>query len=323
MTRLRLTLVAACAALLASALLVGQADALVSIPATPGGYIPTASRAEYDQPGIYFNGCHLTVAPIEPVACTHGQPRVASSVPAGTKTIALFGDSHAVHWFAGVQRVADQRGWRMLSVTKTHCPIEVLNVAVYLSASRYTQCSQWRSNAFKQFALGAWGEIDVLVIGSYSGHVLYTSRTGPRVLVPDRVVAYADGMRRALRALAPHVGRVVIMRDTPDLPGKRSSFNACMRANVTNANSCGGVARRALDWRIAGAEKRVAAEFPNVEVLDLTADLCPDGYCLTVFDGIRAYKDDNHLSQSFVYRVMSGRMRPTLNAAMDLATAPK
>ena len=321
MVGFRLSAVAACAALLVSGLLAGQAGATESIPATPGGYAPTPARAENDQPGIYRNGCHLTVTPIEPVACTHGEPQVARVVPAGTKTIALFGDSHAVHWFAGVQRVADQRRWRMLSVTKTHCPVEVLNVAVFLDAARYTQCSQWRAKAFERFALGVWGPIDVLVIGSYSKHVLYTSRTGPRVLVPDRVVAYADGMRRALRAVAPHVGRVVIMRDTPDLPGDRAAFDACMRASVTHANRCGGVARRALDWRIAAAERRVAAEFPNVEVLDLAAALCPAGFCLTVFDGIRAYKDDNHLSQTFVYRVMSGRMRPSLDAAMALATA--
>lgn len=291
-------------------------------PPTPNGYYPAPSVAENDQPGIYRNGCHLSVDPIVPVACTNGQPTVSPITAPGVKTVALFGDSHAVQWFAAVQRVAAINSWRMLSITKTHCPVESLNVALYMIDARYTQCSPWRTNVLRGIRQHTWGPIDVLVIGSYSNHVLYTTASGPRVRVTDTATAYAAGLRTTLKSIAGSVGQIVILRDTPDLPGNRSSFDYCMRENFRNANVCGGPTNRAINYAVARAERAVVAEFPNVRFINLTTDLCPNGYCLTVLDGIRIYKDDNHLTQTFALRRMVPLLKPVLADAMTRATTP-
>jgi len=256
------------------------------------------------------------------VVCTNGAPGVSAITRTGTKTVALMGDSHAVHWvdaFLGISRL---RQWRFLSITKTHCPAETMIVSVYLGRDRYSQCNAWRTEALKGIAAQKWGHIDVLVISSSASHTVYPSMRGPLTPVSDRAAAYAAGLRRTLKAVAGHVGQVVVMRDNPDLPGGRSSFNRCMRENMTNANVCGGFARKVMNRSIAAAERAVIAEFPNVRMVDLTAELCPRGYCLTVINGVRVYRDDNHFTRAFMWRAMMPKLRPVLDDVMELAVAP-
>lgn len=281
----------------------------------PAPYLPSPGVAETDHPLIYLNGCHVQAYEVVPKACAFGNP-------AATRTIALFGDSHSAQWFAAMQSVASTRNWRLLSITKTHCPADDLAVAQYLSTERYPECPTWRRRVFAAIARGEWGHIDVLVMTGWQWHIVFTKATGDPIVAPDRALAYELGTRRTFRFLTPYVSRILVVRDTPDMPVGKPAFNACMRAHRTDANVCGSVWRRTMSDDVWAAERRAGEGFATVSYVDFTQRLCPDRVCPTVQYGLRMYKDDNHLTQGFMRAVMAPRLRTVLDVVMARATAP-
>ena len=65
-------------------------------------------------------------------------------------TIALVGDSHAGHWRAALESVAQAYGWRGLSMTHTGCPLSkaVRNLE---PAGRFRRCVEWKRAVFAWF----------------------------------------------------------------------------------------------------------------------------------------------------------------------------
>jgi hypothetical protein len=287
---------------------------VAAVGAEPVGYRPSPAVAEVDHPLIYSNGCHLGDTDMVPRACTFAQPQ-------GRHTLALFGDSHAAEWFGALLPIATLRGWRMLSITKTHCPADDVAVARYLSTERYPECPTWRRRVFAEIAKGTWGHIDVLVIGSWQFHTIFTKATGPAIVAPDRIATWEAGERRTLKALSPYVGRIVVLRDTPDMPVSKPAFNACMRGHFNTPNICGSTWARTMSDDIWHAQIRAGTGLPNVTYANLTTALCPDLKCPTVLYGIRIYKDDNHLTQYFMRQIMAPRLRALLDREMRKAVA--
>ncbi len=292
----------------------------IAAPSTPQLYDPEPYVAEVDHPRSYVDGCHLQVSETVPKACAYAKLN-------GTKTVALFGDSHAAQWFAAVERDATARGWRMLSITKTHCPADDVAVAQYLSTLRYPECPIWRQQAMASMRASKWGHIDLLVMTGWQWHIAFTKATGIPIVAPNRPKAFEEGARRTLTALSSHVGQIIVLRDTPDMPVSKAVFNECMRTaahrTITGANACGSVWRKTMSDAIWAAEKRAGVGLPNVTYADLSKGLCPQKVCRTVIAGQRVYKDDNHMTQRFARSVMAPRLMPWLDAVMRRATPPK
>ncbi len=63
------------------------------------------------------------------IACTRGEVGdMATSCAVGVApekakaTVAMLGDSHAAHWRAAMQVLADKQQWRVLEIARPHCP---------------------------------------------------------------------------------------------------------------------------------------------------------------------------------------------------------
>src|SRR3954471_16843429 len=52
--------------------------------------------------------------------CTFGAP-----ADEAVATVALIGDSHAAHWRAALAYVAARKGWRVVEITRPHCPLSL------------------------------------------------------------------------------------------------------------------------------------------------------------------------------------------------------
>jgi hypothetical protein len=91
-----------------------------------------------DHDDYYDSGCHANFQAMVPKAgCLGGQP-------AGSRTVALVGDSKAAQWFPSLDMVARDRGWRLLSYTKSGCPaISIPQDYPYSPDRRYHECDEW------------------------------------------------------------------------------------------------------------------------------------------------------------------------------------
>ena len=126
-----------------------------------------------------------------------------------TETIALVGDSHASHWRAALDVVAQERGWRGLSMAHTSCPLSKA-VRDLEGAARFKACADWKTAVFAWFQQHP--EIHtVFVAGLSGGSGVFPS--GGR----GRFATSVSGYKRAWDALPSTVTRIVVIRDTPKM----------------------------------------------------------------------------------------------------------
>ncbi len=216
----------------------------------------------------------------------------AFGVPAdrARTTIALVGDSHASHWRAAVEEVAQAKAWRGLSITHSGCPLS--KAVKNLREPDRSSCVRWNRDVLSWFKRHP--EVTTVFVSQISG--------GRGVIAPpgrDRFEAAVAGYRRAWRALPKSVERVIVIRDTPKAATDTAS---CVQRAITRHRRAGLVCalprRRVLDPDPA-AVAALRMRSPRVRVVDLTHFICDRRRCHPVVGGALVYKDQHHLTAVF------------------------
>ncbi len=85
---------------------------------------------------------------LQPFVCSFGAVKTDTFKP--TTTVALVGDSHAAHWRAALDPIAQLRGWAGLSLTRSSCPY---STTTPMLAERDTQeaCKRWNKDVPRWF----------------------------------------------------------------------------------------------------------------------------------------------------------------------------
>ncbi|MGD9956524.1 MAG: SGNH hydrolase domain-containing protein [Candidatus Nanopelagicales bacterium] len=310
---------------LAAAALTTFALALTALPgaataATPSVVIaptwtpiPSYSAAKHDEPITYANGCHVKGVVTTPKVCTFSS---------GTRTVMLFGDSHANHWFGAVLNAARVGGWKFKTMTKSGCPAVKVSVKRYKSANFYPECDTWRARALSGLTHVSYGKIDVLVMSSWHFHQVLTSTYGVTLTGANKYAKWKKGMTATLTAALKGVKQIVILRDSPDLPGDMLQAQACYAAyGLAAQTKCGTTLAKATSAGIWNAERKAVAELPaalraRVRTVDLTTATCPNNWCGPIDGPYLAFKDDNHWTQTWVKARMNKPIYTQVKAAM-------
>jgi hypothetical protein len=219
------------------------------------------------------------------VVCALGAPAAEA-----VATVALVGDSHAGHWRAALDVVAQLKRWRVLSINRNGCPysLAVQNTTEPLAA----QCLQWAAEVARWF--GHHPEVGTVFTGELA------NRDGvipaPHV---DELTAAVRGYVNAWRALPPSVTRVVVIRDNPHASTRTLPCLArVLAAGRRVAGACTLPRRRYLSpdpAAIAAARLRSA----RVHVADLTRFFCGRRRCFPVVGGVLVFKDMSHITSVF------------------------
>jgi len=271
-----------------------------SVPTSASGPIPlppdvrpSLTRARDDADSLVRDRCGLGLSGSNPPACVYGQKD-------GAITVALVGDSHAEQWFPALERLAEERGWRLLPFTKYSCPfVDLPLFSTYLDRE-YTECEAWRPRVVA--ALQA-ARPDLVVVASH--------RWFPPIVAGD-----TDRTRQGeamARLVAQLPGQVALLVDTPlskfDVP-------ACLSRHLRDITACETDRRSAFGWG-PGVRERVAARLTGATVVDLSDVLCPGSSCPVVIDRMIVYRDDHHLTATFAASladVLGARLPPIRTA---------
>ena len=213
------------------------------------------------------------------------------------RTVALIGDSHASHWRAALDVVADARRWRGLSIAHTNCP---LSQAIRdLPEPERSECIEWNSEV--RAWLGRHREVRTIVVAQSSGGAVL-SPPGQNQFETG-VAGYTD----AWNALPRSVERIVVIRDTPRmLTGGRTL--ACVERAVARRRAPGRACARPRGRALAPDPAFEAARrLPSgrVRPVDLTRRFCDRRLCYPVIGGALVYKDVSHITA--VYGTTLGR----------------
>jgi hypothetical protein len=239
--------------------------------------------------------CLLDIEEIKSPPCIFGETKAE-------KSIVLFGDSHAAHWFPALQKLAKDNGYRLIARTKSACA--PFGIDIYQSAFKriFTECTQWKENT--------WAEIDrmkntIVVVGSSSLYLPAELRG--EQLEQDEV---NRALRERARALADRLGAtgmpVFFILDTPIF--------------AENPIKCLSVSR---DFRRCGLEKEKALKNPfpwggekdfgrpNVKILSMNDIICPDAICLPYGKSLVHYRDRGHMTATYS-RSLAGELQKRL-----------
>jgi peptidoglycan/LPS O-acetylase OafA/YrhL len=243
-------------------------------------------------PRVYADGCQIELPIIESPACRYGPAR-------NDTTVVLFGDSHAAQWFPAMDSLAALRGWSLVNLTKTACPVPAIVVVNGQLGRRYFECEEWRRNSIARIV--ALHPTIVVTASAKSYNVM----VGEQRLRTDASASarrvWRDGLVRSLSSLAASGARLVVLEDTPRMP---FDVPRCLVKNLDAPARCSTDSRRAIDTTVAAVERDAARSFSGVTYVSLNSQIC-DTLCLVVRDGIVRYQDSNHLSVRYAATLTS------------------
>ncbi|WP_399937412.1 acyltransferase family protein [Streptomyces sp. BBFR25] len=275
------------------------AELLASSPgALPSNLATPLPRVKSSRSALYRDGCHVDRAATRPRSCVYGD-RTSS------RTVVLFGDSHAAQWFPALRRLADARGWRLVPLTKASC--KVADVTIVNLHKPYTACDTWRSNALER--IRALRPALVLASSSDAGD--------PARPATDPLQQWTTGFAHTYRALRGSGARVAALLDTPWPKGDPID---CAARNSLQLHACAHHLPEAPRDATRGRAVRAAASATGATVIDPTPWVCAPrtGVCPVVVADTAVHRDDSHLSEAY-----AEALAPLLAAPLDrLVGAP-
>lgn len=212
------------------------------------------------RPTPYDDGCHLNYHQSIPPLCEFGQTD-------GKRTVVLYGDSHAVQWFPALEKLAQEKGFKLITLTKSACPsIDVVRESA--GAFKMSNCATWRENAIKRITAA---KPDLVVLSSFEHFV---PQGDPRNVEKW----WADGSLRTYETLKPLTRKIIYLLDTP-LPER--NIPDCLAS--TSADKC------------LANQKLGLPQVANFEIIDPAKWLC-ESNCPGIVRGNVAYRDASHIS---------------------------
>ena len=255
----------------------------VLISFTSSSIITTKGQVSYqfdlvqvmEKPAVYGDGCHVNYGETKSGYCTYGDKESSS-------TIVLYGDSHAAQWFPTLEKLAKERGFKLVSLTKSACPA-VDAKRPDQGAFKQVHCTKWRENSIKRIA-----EIQPLAVITSSFQYFTPANSSI-----SRAQWWNDGQRKLLKGLRGSTNNLIYISDTPrplrDIPN-------CLASR--DSKVCDST------------ERSKVSVIPGFDVINPNSWLC-SSYCPAIVDGTVTYRDASHISVDMALKLL-----PKLEAAL-------
>ena len=249
----------------------------------PADLAPSLAAARDDNPVIYDDGCHLDHLDATLAECAYGDIDA-------DRTVVLFGDSHAAQWFPTLERIATERGWRLVSLTKSAC--SPLDIPVWSGAlgRPYRECDQWRAAVIERVQRE---RPDMVVLSSSYVYQLAIDGAASPVSRHDDV--WTAGLRTTIGELADAAGSVVVVGDTVRM---RDDPPVCLSDHLDNAAACATPFGSAVKADRLAADAATATDAGAIFV-DPTPWMCGTEPCSPVLGRLLIYRDEHHMTATF------------------------
>ncbi|MEI8081071.1 MAG: SGNH hydrolase domain-containing protein, partial [Actinomycetes bacterium] len=274
--------------------------AAVDVNIVPSNLDPPLTGMGVASKAFMDSGCMLAIT--EAI-----QPECASGDTASTTTVALIGDSQAAMWFPAFREAAEQRHWRLETLSKGACPVLDLHGANPFRRliESFQHCEQWRAHIMDRLAAE---RPKLVVVSVFRGYGSDEKMTGFNSYDPT----WIDGVSRLVRDLRNAGAKVLVLGPIPD---PRVSVPFCLSANLEDATAC--ELRKSTAVNEAGiAAESTATKASGGHYADLTDLFCTTDRCPVIVGNTLVFPDGGHVSFEYA-RLMS----PVMGALADRALA--
>jgi len=252
-------------------------------------FAPSLAEAAEDNADVYDDGCHASPEEDKVLRCTYGDADA-------TTVVALVGDSHAAQWQPALRILAETRGWRLDTYTKSGCLFGAVEVWYDAVNRPYESCTRWNSSLLKQLAADP---ADVVIVSTSGGYSVAVGDEPVRRPAADN--ALVAGIAESWGELMSQ-SAVVALIDTP-----RSDIDVpdCLARNSQDARICAGDRASGVERSAAPLQSRAAEIAKPTLVVDLTKMICPREACAPVIGSVLVWRDGNHLTATYARTLAS------------------
>ncbi|MDR6413671.1 peptidoglycan/LPS O-acetylase OafA/YrhL [Pseudarthrobacter sulfonivorans] len=239
-------------------------------PTPEARIIPAPAALDNDWAGIHAP-CIDENSTVDPVL-----EGCRQAVPSGeiTKRIVVLGDSHAQQYLAALAPIAEARGWELVTLLMPACRFGAE------SETRNAECN-------------AYNRASAAYVLEHRPDAVFTVATLTHEEAPfeTEVPAYLEGIQPIADAGIEIVG----IRDNPRFT---FSMPECAQRNGPEAPACNPPLNESLVDPSPLESYR--GKVDGLHLMDLSDFICPGGTCPAVVGNVYVYKDDNHLSRTYV-----------------------
>lgn len=279
---------------LAPAVLQREVAASVHITKIPSNLAPTLAGVRDDWGGP-FQPCWPYFGQSSEGTCSFG-------FPTGTRTIVLYGDSHAAMWFEDLDSIAYLFKLRLVVMSKGDCPAVDLPFAnppgFGTPGGVFTACAKWH-----EFALRRIEELHPMAVIMTQNPDLGPGGT------PYSAAQWQDAMVRTIRSMPMPAADVIVLGNIP-----RTAANGpeCLSRHPNDVQACSGQIDPFTQQHMA-AERRAAGE-TGAGYIDPVPWFC-SSTCTDVIGHYQPYWDAFHVTASYA-RVVGPSLAQALVAQL-------
>ncbi len=253
-----------------------------------GWLTPDPQLAGKDRPAADVDRCQVDRLAETPVPCEFG-------VTGGPLTVALVGDSKAMQWLPALQRLAPQRGWRIVTYGKSACAFAAGQAES--AGKHYPSC-----DAFNRHVMDALraDPPDLLLTSGYAAKAWDGAASTTEALV--------RGLATRWREVADLGIPMAVIADSPLSP---DDLDVCTARHPHRLSLCSFDRAPAVAGSGLPAQQQAAAE-SGTPLVDLTPYICPVARCPVAIGHVTIHRAGDHLTATYVRT-----LAPRLGAALD------
>ena len=266
--------------------------------AIPSDVTPALQLADSDsgQSMAGSVGCNPSFDQTKTPACIFGDPK-------GSKTLILYGDSHANMWLPAFDTIGKRLHWRIALLAKYACSAPDLNFGYWNGQFElpYTQCNEWR-----RYALARANSLHAQV-------VVVTSEFNTSRLANNKPVTAAEWSRGLRKTLASFKTPGIIKIVLGDIPYLSQDGPSCLAAHESNIQPCSRSRVTAVLTSHDNAERSAAAA-EDAKYISVIPWFC-SSICTAIVSNMVVDQDQYHITKTYAI-YLSEALQATLLHAM-------
>ena len=281
-------------------------SAALTMTEVPPNLTPALDGQAVQVSSMQSGGC-LRVVPFD----SSRHPDCVSGDPHSPVTVALIGDSHAAMFNPAFEALAEERGWRLLRMSKVACPIVELPSSKHFDgmAEAFSRCAQWRAGITERLRAERPALVVVSSARAYGDDGLGIWGQAGFDNFDDGWVRGLGRFTKEMRALG---SQVLVVGPTP---GSTGLVPVCLSGHMDDPLAC------SFDlppWVTpAGvAKERAAVERNGGQYADTTALFCAEERCPVIVGNVMVFYDSGHLSREY-----ARTLAPAMGALAERALA--
>jgi len=228
-------------------------------------------------------GCEAVFTAKTSPMCVYGDPKAA-------RTIVLYGDSHDRMWIPAFNAMGRQLHWKVVQLTKSHCPVPNFFMWQEVLGRPYTECTVFHTFALDQIrALHP----NIVVLSSMWLNTSLTVNGKPTKQGLD--AAWSQGLATMIAKIKPLAGKVIVLGD---IAYPKVSGDPCLAAHQDDVRPCNTLRVHAVYAAHNAMEQRVARQ-AGVSYVDTIPWFCTATVCPSVIGGLSVHWDAVHVASNY------------------------